>query len=417
MTLMLFVYFICSIVYIVVGILAFVNNKKSRTNQMFFIAAINMTFWSLCLALMSISKTAETAALFRKLTWISYSTVYAQFLYFVFALTGKEHLIRGIWRKALFYTPAVVSLVLSMIRVFPAEYMQQTWYGWAYIGMPYEGFMWEDFFNLYYITYVIFGIILLFAHWRDAKLIRERKRSKIIALSFSSALVLGTFSDIILPRFAKTVLPPFAVIIIMAGILAILYSMREHGLMSISAERVAREISRVTNEGVLIFDHNDKLISANPGAQRKLKFSQEELQQEDVLQSMLPPPLQSAGTPHENMECELTCADGAQLPVLVNAHVLRDRFGDKMGTVLNFRDITEVRKVKDELIRQKENLARTVEERTSDLMASKRILEKEIELRIGKENIIKNMAYYDQLTGLPNRRMFNRTLTDDIESA
>ncbi len=85
---------------------------------------------------------------------------------------------------------------------------------------------------------------------------------------------------------------------------------------------------------------------------------------------------------------------------------------------LNFflRDIGEQTEAREELKRHRDHLIKLVEVRTADLAAINHQLQVDIEERKRAEETIARMAYYDVLTGLPNRNMFLNLLRDTIES-
>ena len=88
-----------------------------------------------------------------------------------------------------------------------------------------------------------------------------------------------------------------------------------------------------------------------------------------------------------------------------------------MGLVGIFQDISEIKMVQEKLIKSYDELEIKVVERTSELSKANRELEHEINIRIDMEEKIKNLAYYDYLTGLPNKRLFNDRLNQCILDA
>ena len=82
-----------------------------------------------------------------------------------------------------------------------------------------------------------------------------------------------------------------------------------------------------------------------------------------------------------------------------------------------FRDISEIKLVQKKLKKFIYELEIKVAERTSELSRSNKELEREINTRIDMEEKIMKLAYYDYLTGLPNKRLFIDRLNQCIFNA
>jgi diguanylate cyclase (GGDEF)-like protein len=102
--------------------------------------------------------------------------------------------------------------------------------------------------------------------------------------------------------------------------------------------------------------------------------------------------------------------DGTAVPCQLSGTAVEDGFGDFLGTVCIFHDISEKKKLINELELR-------VEERTSELKKSNDKLKEEIDEREKIQDKIRFLAYHDPLTELPNRLRFNERLTEAIKQA
>jgi diguanylate cyclase (GGDEF)-like protein len=93
----------------------------------------------------------------------------------------------------------------------------------------------------------------------------------------------------------------------------------------------------------------------------------------------------------------------------------RDELGVLVGAFNEMLDQLEVRDLA--LARHRDNLEEEVEKRTSELRAVNEELEREVAQRQQAEEHIRRLAYYDVLTGLPNRQLFQERLDKALKSA
>jgi diguanylate cyclase (GGDEF)-like protein len=81
------------------------------------------------------------------------------------------------------------------------------------------------------------------------------------------------------------------------------------------------------------------------------------------------------------------------------------------------RDITDLKLAEEALSQLRASLEETVATRTQQLEATNLELQREIGERKRAEDRIRQLAYYDDLTGLPNRANFNEVLHAEMETA
>lgn len=138
-------------------------------------------------------------------------------------------------------------------------------------------------------------------------------------------------------------------------------------------------------EGLLVYDNNGKLVFMNEEAERILKWKKEELLGTNIFRYLFNRDMDYqwekfvlflTGSDRRKVEEDtFYCKDGSEVPVSYTLTPYKEN--DRLtGTVMVFRDITEQKKDKD---------------------------------------LIKYLAYHDDLTQLPNSRKFNEQLQAAIE--
>jgi len=411
---LMILYLICCVLYIFVGSSTLVKDPKSKINIIFFIICITLAYWAVIFSLMTASKDAETATFYRILATFSWSTVFSEILYFILLLTDNKNFLRKKLNHVLLFAPVVISLYLYLFNPVTKNDIVQLSYGWAILNPVGRSFLWDYFFNIYYSSYMLISFFLLINWHKRAKLKREKRQSKIIAISIIITLIVGSIPDVILPQLGLALLPPLGIVFIQIVICTMWYTMIKYGLMSITAERVVLDVFKIMSEGLIVFNQDRIIISANMGALQLLGYEESEIKGKSVdlvFQNKDDiPKLDSCNS----YEIEIISKYNIKIPVLISSSVLLDNCGDKIGTVFIFQNLIEIIQIQNKLSNAYNTLELRVQERTFELSEVNLKLEDEIQARISKEDEIIKLALYDQLTGLPNRRLFNDQLNQTI---
>lgn len=414
---LMIVYFTCSSLYIFIGISALLKDSKSKINKVFFIICINLSSWAFIYALMTVSADPGTAAFYRRLAAFSYSSVFSEILYYFIFLTNRKKFLKKPWHHIMIFLPVVVSIYLYFFQPATANDIVRISWGWAFLNPENRSLLWDYFFNIYYILYMVASTLLLFNWNKNTKFKREQKQSKIISCSIIITLVLGSIPDVILPRLGIPLMPPLAIIFILVVIISMWYSMIKYGLMSITVERVVLDVFKIMNEGLIVFNQELSIISANKGALQLLCYEETEIEGQSI-DLVFPNKVDMSKLDWCNSyEIDMISKHNVKIPVLISSSVLLDNCGDTLGTVFIFQSILEIKQIQDKLRNAYDTLEIKVQERTHELSAVNIQLENEIQARIAKEEEIERLAFNDQLTGLPNRRLFNDRLNQAILQA
>lgn len=102
--------------------------------------------------------------------------------------------------------------------------------------------------------------------------------------------------------------------------------------------------------------------------------------------------------------------DGSQVPVWLCITPLRGEAGETVGYIGVATDMTEQHKAREVVRNAHGELERRVQQRTLELAQSHARLEAEMAERIKVESMMRDMAHYDAITGLPNRNLLHDRL-------
>ena len=213
------------------GIYTFYMNPAARANRIFFAFAISLSIWSFGFAMAISAPDISTCLFWRRFSAIGWGTFFAIMLHFVIILIGRTSLLNRWWKYGLLYLPAAVCiLVFTYIPWFnPQQYnLVQTPMGWVNVSI--KNF-WDWFFIVYYVTYCMAGIYLVWK-WRKTESSRNiQKQSGIIMRVFIVTLILGGFTESVVNNAFSIRIPQLAPIIMLIPLAAICYVMQRYGFL------------------------------------------------------------------------------------------------------------------------------------------------------------------------------------------
>lgn len=418
MSIMVFIYLLACISYMFTGISTFQHDSKNRLNRIFFLLCLLLALWSLMLALMSAVTDAGAATSFRRTATLFWSPIYCILLHFSLVLVKKDRFLSNPLLLLLFYSPAAICIYLYYFHT-PVTERDMVWisYGWAYLTSSDRGFIWNNFLNLYYIPYSLTSIYLLCSWGRKTALRREQALSGIIAATFMAALVLGSLTDAILPMLGFPLLPPLANVFNLITIIGFWYSRVKFRLMKLGPENVALDVIKTMREGLIIVNQDRIIKNINDGALKMLGYVENEIKDKPVDILFSDELAAQSSVSDSTKELVLKTKEEGELPVLFSTSTLMDEWGESYGSVSIFQDISETMHFQERLQQAFDEMELKVVERTKELDAANKELKNEIKSRIEMESEIRKLAFYDHLTGLPNRRLFNDYLNRKIHES
>ncbi|NLM98182.1 MAG: EAL domain-containing protein [Halanaerobiaceae bacterium] len=107
--------------------------------------------------------------------------------------------------------------------------------GW--INISPSDIIWDWFFNIYYISYTILSLYLIYKWGRKSDRENDRRQSMLIVVFFSLAAVLGTITDIVFSKHSDLKVPQLAPVIGLIPLSAIFYCIKRYGLMQPEGDR------------------------------------------------------------------------------------------------------------------------------------------------------------------------------------
>jgi len=238
---------------------------------------MNLAFWAFMTCLMNGSIDAKTASNFYLYSTFSWTTFYSLFLHYIIILTDREDFFKRKFALLILYFPALLAFYLYVFKPETAQNFVKTNLGWVYIASTDKGFIWTNFYNVYYFCSMIVIIFLLFTWWKNSEIIRERKQAKLILTTTLIIIMTGGITDIVIPMFIRPFMPSIGIILIIIPIIGIWYSIKKYKLMDLNPQNFALEVLKIMSEGLIIANHEGLIKDVNKGALKLIGYEKDQI--------------------------------------------------------------------------------------------------------------------------------------------
>lgn len=407
-------YFLCCIIYVIIGVYTFLNDTKNQLNKIFFVLCVNLACWAFMFTLLNRSIDAKTASTIYRYSTFFWATNSCFLLQFIIVLIGKEGFFKKPFAYLIFYSPALFSIYLYVFEPQTSQDFVKINLGWAILEAKGRGFIWSNFYKAYYYIYMVAVILLIFEWWKNSVITRHRKQAKIILITMLITILIGSITDLLLPELNILIIPSIGIILAVIPIIGIWHSIKKYKLMDLNPINFILDVMKIMNEGLIIANHEGIIKEINNGALKLTGYEKNQLK-DTLLTTLFSGKVELSKLINcSSLEIEILKSNSVKLPVLLSSSILKDEWGDILGIMSIFQDISEIRLVQRELMNSYDDLETKVQDRTFELSKANKELEHEICVRIEMEHKIIKLAYYDYLTGLPNKRLFKDRLNQCI---
>jgi PAS domain S-box-containing protein len=211
-------------------------------------------------------------------------------------------------------------------------------------------------FSLYYSVFVLYCIFSAFNYERKAKSALEKKQARIFYITPIASLVLGSMTDVVLPMLGIRAIPPLADVFILIWAGGLAYAVQRYGFMALTPAIASEEILSTMADLLLLVDLDGKIVLANRTACNLPGFSEKELKGKDITSIATELDIRTVleSDSIRSRELTLLTKNGKQIPVLFSTSAVKDQQGETIGIVVSALDITERKRMLQELIASEE---------------------------------------------------------------
>lgn len=241
------VFFLACAIYFFYGLLILSYNAKSMMHWLFFFCCLDMSLWALSFSMGNIATNYESCLFWRRIALFGWGPIFSFFLHYVLLLT-ENSLLKKKWIYPLLYVPVFLNIFLYGIftpTAVQSYNLVQTNFGWINIA---GNTILDWYYDLYYLSFTVIGIILLIRWGLVSKDIAKRKQAFLIGGSFTVAMLIGTLTEYVINYFLREKVPQLAPIIILLPVSVILYCIRRFQFMRTKIVSKEPEADQILSE-------------------------------------------------------------------------------------------------------------------------------------------------------------------------
>ena len=392
-----------SLLILFVCVLAF--NRITQTHKVYLVFHFVMMMWPFGQFLLSTNGYPEFQVAFLKLSFTALSLLGPGWLFFVLFLTGRSAVLRS-YRAVYCLLPSLVcvaGVIWNPGNIFMSPI------GDSYFRREYGSFFWL--LVVIQFLYFIYALLIMFHEMRSAHSWNQRKQ---LAITVIGIFVLTGFSALdmlvnVLLASWLPIVPGLMSLGILLSDCCFVLAIYRYGMFDILS-LAQRDIFSLITMGIIVVDDNGKVVEVNRGAAQFVQTSKGDVFEMEKFLA----PFQTQGEvheflykyrhhPQERMQTEIALQENTTRHVSIQISPVLDDRKSLIGRIFTFHDVTELRKLVDEMNRKNEAL----HERNLELIS----IQEEL-FRVNQK--LEQMAITDSLTGCYNRRYLMQQLEHEV---
>lgn len=387
-----FVLFTFFISYLYFGFHILFKNRSSSTNRLFFSLCINLSFWALGDAFMTIAPNQETANFWRIVGALGWCLSYSTWLDFTILVKAESKKRVTDIRRLFIYIPAVF-FYIGNLSYEPSQVIERFMFIWK-DTYPINYF--EVLYILYYITFATAGIIIIYKWGKNSVSKREKKQANVIVITSTISFAMAAVTDTLLPILGVNIFSP-GIILFSISLFGIRYAITKYKMMTLTSKVANEYILSTINDPVFLIGNDLLVKEVNSAALDFTGYGQKEvigipiirfIPETELNKSIVEQLVKSRSI--RNIEVGLRTKSNNIIPCLLSGASINNELEETIGIACVFHDITDRKNVESILIKTQQELEGKVQERTHELEEINTTLEEEIYERGKAEEDLKS---------------------------
>ncbi len=375
--------------FIFMGYLKIKQNPHDMLNRMGLIVEICFAIWAFCYALMYAAPSAADAMMWHKIGsigWVLFAVYTVQFFLIIY---GYEKLIRLSRVQILLCALPFVLLIRNFFwpgTAVVSEMVQSEFgLGWTYVADLKSAWFWL--YIAYIVIYFLVFIIIVIIKVRQKEMRNNHKQSYVMIISICLMMLAGISSDFVLSAI-KPVLPPICIILLVVWVLFSRSVILRFRLIGIIDATTPDLILRTVMNPILLLNSQGYIKVCNQAFERLVKCDKDKIVDRplsDFFKSGTYDKFLISKLLREkilrDIEKQFIDSEGKVIQTSATFTIAENKKDGMLGIIVSINDVTELKAI--------EKTLNDSNDRYRDL----------------SEHLVR-LANYDELTRLPNRRMF-----------
>jgi len=357
MSLLPFIHFFTFVLLMYHAVYIFFKNPKALLNRV--CAAFIFCFGVWSFSYMFVHNpflSRNTATLFINISSFGWAGFASLFLWFILIFTQKWELLKKKWLYVILLGVPLVFIYIQWTNFLYVDVFEKP-YGWkAIMGQS----IWSYLFLLYAVTFSVTALVVNFNFMRSTSDPILEKQAKIIFIVTAITFSIGSVTDIILPLFNIHVIPNVANVDALIWTVGAVYAMVKYKFLSITPATAADNIISTMFDCLILLNMKREIVTVNKATADLSGYKPEELKGKPVSILFKTGELtnglfkKTSGESHiKNKEVIFRIGKGKDIPMLFSDSILKDETGTGVGVVCVAKDISERKKLDEEIFKGK----------------------------------------------------------------
>ncbi|MGD2086983.1 MAG: ATP-binding protein [Candidatus Aminicenantes bacterium] len=357
MSLLPFIHFFTFVLLMYHAVYILFKNPKALLNRVCAAFIFCFGIWSFAYMFVhNPYSSRSTANLFVNISSLGWAGFASLFLWFILVFTQKKALLKKIWLYLVLLGVPLVFIYVQWTNFLYVDVFEKP-YGWkAMMGQS----IWPYLFLLYAFIFPIMALAVNFSFMRSTRDPILKKQAKIIFIFTVITFSVGFLTDIALPLLNIHVIPNVANVYALIWTVGAVYAMVKYKFLTITPATAADNIISTMFDCLILLNMEGEIVTVNKAVENLSGYKAEQLKGKPLSilfgKEKLPSELlkKTSGKSHiKNEEMMFRTREGKDIPMLFSDSILRDETGTAAGIVCVAKDISERKKLEEEVFKGK----------------------------------------------------------------